>query len=672
MNFQATIVGEDVDGVEEEEESEEEMELNFTDGTDIEFGTKKHSMKTVLEAQQLGDTGKTVDQRVSEILKRKKGKESNSERPRKKRKLAGGPKESTKSWEDLRLSKPLLKALSDLGFERPTPIQVAAIQPSLLNQDILASAQTGSGKTAAFILPVLERMVNRPKSELRTRVLVLTPTRELAAQCYEMTAKLAKYMDLRPCLVLGGLSLKVQEADLRQRPDLVVATPGRMLDHLRNSGGVHLDYVEILILDEADKLLELGFEETLVQIMMHLPKQRQTLLYSATLSDEIEQLASISLLKPKRISVDPFMGLATNLSQEFVRIRKDNEKRREAMVLSLCSRTYKDRVMIFCPTKIKAHKLKIIFALCELKAAELHGNLTQAQRMSALQSFREQEVDYLICTNLVARGIDVPNVQTVINMFFPKNLKTYVHRVGRTARAGKIGTAITLVGEDKRNFLKKLVKEAKTRGETLKSRVIDAAHVEEGYHRIAKLAPDIKQIFQEEMGEKQLRIAEMETNRALNLMVYEEEIKSAPKRTWFMSEKEKKNLRRLTTRIAKGDASVEDMKKPEKPQKSKREKRDYADQKIRAENQRELAIVKGMAASVKAKQKARKPSMALPGKFKAKGRKRRFLIEETAAASRIDGLGEKMAKKLQQEKKVNKSWGQKRKSKHKNRRKGNK
>lgn len=649
------------------EEVEEKIDMEFDNSINFFTEDSRHSISNVLKHQAREKEGKTVDERVRD-LKRKSdvafqnSDEKMQQQPVKKRKIhAEVVPVSKKHWDDLRLSKPIRKALNDLEFERPTPVQFAVIPLALGGTDILGNAQTGSGKTAAFMLPCLERLFLRPKSDLRTRVLVLCPTRELAAQGFEMTEKMGKYLDLRTVLVVGGLSLKVQEASLRNKPDIIVATPGRLLDHLRNSMSVHLDFLEILILDEADKLLELGFKEEIMQILHHLPSDRQTMLFSATLSDEVEELATLSLLRPKRISVDPFMGLAKNLSQEFVRIRGPSEKYREAMVLSLCKRSFHDRVMIFCPTKIKAHRLKIIFSLLDLKSAEIHGNLTQRQRLESLQQFKEGEVNYLICTNLVARGIDVPCVETVINMYFPRDLKTYIHRVGRTARAGRTGCSVTLVGEDKRTFLKELMKEAKTRGETIKSRLIDPKHVQENFECIRNVHIDIKNIVSEEMEEKEIRIAEMEANRAENLIVHEDEIRLKPKRTWFMSERDKKDLKEKTlNKLLKKETPAA---KP-KQTKSKTEKRNHKAQQEIDLREKEMWATKRMAKGALSQQKKKKETDDI-SRGKKKRKTRRYERHDGRSSShRIDKQGEKLSERFEGiGKKVHKAK-KKKKSRH--------
>ncbi|KAK4429398.1 DEAD-box ATP-dependent RNA helicase 28 [Sesamum alatum] len=442
------------------------------------------------------------------------------------------------SFLDLHLSRPLLRACEALGYSKPTPIQAACIPLALTGRDICGSAITGSGKTAAFSLPTLERLLYRPKNRPAIRVLILTPTRELAVQVHSMIGKLAQFLtDIRCCLVVGGLSTKVQEAALRSLPDIVVATPGRMIDHLRNSLSVHLDELAVLILDEADRLLELGFSAEIRELVKMCPKRRQTMLFSATMTEEVDDLIQLSLNKPLRLSADPSTKRPSTLTEEVVRIRRMREGNDEAVLLALCSKTFTSKVIIFSGTKKAAHRLKILFGLAGFKAAELHGDLTQAQRLDALELFRKQQVDFLIATDVAARGLDIIGVQTVINFACPRDLTSYVHRVGRTARAGREGYAVTFVTDNDRSLLKAIVKRA---GSRLKSRIVAEQSIKKWSEIIEQMEDQVSSIFQEEREEMALRKAEMEVAKAENMIAHKDEIYSRPKRTWFVTEKEKK------------------------------------------------------------------------------------------------------------------------------------
>ncbi|KAK1322146.1 DEAD-box ATP-dependent RNA helicase 28 [Acorus calamus] len=441
------------------------------------------------------------------------------------------------SFLELNLSRPLLRACEALGYYKPTQIQAACIPLALTGRDICGSATTGSGKTAAFALPVLERLLFRPKRIPAIRVLVLTPTRELAVQVHSMIEKLAQFTDIRCCLIVGGLSMKVQETGLRSMPDIVVATPGRIIDHLRNSQSVGFEDLAVLILDEADRLLEFGFSAEIRELVHLCPKRRQTMLFSATMTEEIDELVKLSLTKPVRLSADPSTMRPATLTEEVIMIRRMREVNQEAILLAICSNAFTSKVIIFSGTKQTAHRLKIIFGLAGLKAAELHGNLTQVQRLDALELFRKQQVDFLIATDVAARGLDIIGVQTVINFACPQNITSYVHRVGRTARAGREGCAVTFVTENDRSLIKAIRKRANS---TLLERKVAMKSILKWSQIIEQMEEQISAIFLEEREEKALRKAEMEAMKAENMIEHKDEIYSRPKKTWFVTEKEKK------------------------------------------------------------------------------------------------------------------------------------
>ncbi|PSS31244.1 DEAD-box ATP-dependent RNA helicase [Actinidia chinensis var. chinensis] len=482
------------------------------------------------------------------------------------------------SFMELNLSRPLLRACEALGYSKPTPIQAACIPLGLTGRDMCASAITGSGKTAAFALPTLERLLYRPKRAPAIRVLILTPTRELAVQVHSMIQKLAQFTDIRCCLVLGGLSTKTQEAALRSMPDIVVATPGRMIDHLRNSMSIDLDDLAVLILDEADRLLELGFNAEIRELVRLCPKRRQTMLFSATMTEEVDELIKLSLNRPLRLSADPSTKRPATLTEEVVRIRRMREVNQESVLLALCSKTFTSKVIIFSGTKQAAHRLKILFGLVGFKAAELHGNLTQTQRLDALELFRKQQVEFLIATDVAARGLDIIGVQTVINFVCPRDLTGYVHRVGRTARAGREGYAVTFVTDNDRSLLKAIAKRA---GSKLKSRIVAEQSITKWSQIIEQMEDQVAEILQEEREEMALRKAEMEATKAENMIAHRDEILSRPKRTWFVTEKEKKLVaKEAKASVEKGKSSgnqvisaqeAEDLKMKEK-RKREREK----------------------------------------------------------------------------------------------------
>lgn len=286
---------------------------------------------------------------------------------------------SSKSFQGMSLSRPILRGLASVGFSEPTPIQKKTIPIALLGKDVVGGAVTGSGKTAAFIIPILERLLYRPRKIPTSRVVILMPTRELAVQCFQVVTKLAGFTDITFCQMVGGFSLREQESVLRSRPDVIIATPGRFIDHMRNSASFTVDTLEILVLDEADRMLEDGFADELNEILTTIPKSRQTMLFSATMTDQVDKLIRVGLNRPVRLMVDAKKQTVGTLVQEFVRLRPGREDKRLGYLLHLCENVYTEKVIIFFRQKKEAHRVRVIFGLCGLKATELHGNMTQEQ-----------------------------------------------------------------------------------------------------------------------------------------------------------------------------------------------------------------------------------------------------------------------------------------------------
>lgn len=283
------------------------------------------------------------------------------------------------SFQNYNLSRPILRGLAAVGFTNPTPIQRKAIPVALLGKDVVGGAVTGSGKTGAFLIPILERLLYRPRKVPTSRVAILMPTRELAVQCYNVATKLATYTDITFCQLIGGFSLREQENILKKRPDIIIATPGRFIDHMRNSASFTVDTLEILVLDEADRMLEDGFADELNEILTTIPKSRQTMLFSATMTDSVDKLIRVGLNRPVRLMVDSKKQTVGTLVQEFVRLRPGREDKRLASLVHLCQQVYTSRVIIFFRQKKEAHRVRVIFGLFGLKAAELHGSMSQEQ-----------------------------------------------------------------------------------------------------------------------------------------------------------------------------------------------------------------------------------------------------------------------------------------------------
>jgi len=283
------------------------------------------------------------------------------------------------SFASMTLSRPIQKGLAAIGFTEPTPIQSKTIPIAMQGKDVVGGAETGSGKTAAFLIPILERLLYRPKKVPTTRVAIFMPTRELAVQCFNVATKLASFTDISFALLAGGFSSREQEAMLKTRPDVVIATPGRFIDHMHNTAAFQVEHLEILVLDEADRMLEEGFESQLNEILTTIPKSRQTMLFSATMTSTVDKLISIGMDKPVRLMVDAKKHTVAGLTQEFIRLRMGKEDKRLAYLMYICEKIYTDRVIIFFRQKKEAHRVRVVFALCGMKASELHGNMSQEQ-----------------------------------------------------------------------------------------------------------------------------------------------------------------------------------------------------------------------------------------------------------------------------------------------------
>ena len=485
-----------------------------------------------------------------------------------------GPVEPN-AFAEMNLSRPLLKAVVALGFTVPTRIQKRCVPLALAGHDICASAVTGSGKTAAYLLPLLERLLYKPTgpSGAAIRAIILVPTRELAAQVHSMATQLSIFCAgrIRAALVVGGLSLKAQEAELRSRPDIVIATPGRLLDHIRNSLAVHVDDVDVLVLDEADRLLDMGFEAELTEIVKACPVGRQTLLFSATMTARVEDLARLSLRRPVRVEADALHDMASKLVQEFVRVRTGRERDREPMLLALLDRSFTGGgILVFTGKKHQAHRLAILLGLAGLSVAELHGNLTQRARLEALEHFRTGQADILVATDLAGRGLDIAGVRVVINDEMPRDLSTYVHRVGRTARAGRAGVSVTLVNEVSRSLMKEVVKRAAL---NVRARAIPPDVVAAYRAKIEAMEDDVAHVLKAETDEKSMRLAETQLARAENMLEHEDEIAARPARSWVLTGKEKEAVRTASAARVRGE---EDPKKAAKDDESARAPRPKA------------------------------------------------------------------------------------------------
>ncbi len=353
-------------------------------------------------------------------------------------------------FSDLGLDPQILSAVQKAGYEEPTPIQEQAIPPVLLGRDVLGCAQTGTGKTAAFALPMLQRLDGLAGKEPKTRALVLTPTRELASQIGESFATYGADLDLYHTVIFGGVSEKPQIGELRRGVDMIVATPGRLLD-LMQQGHVKLDDIAIFVLDEADRMLDMGFLPDVKRIIAKLPKKRQTLFFSATMPPDIRQLADQLLVDPVSVAVTPPATTVERIDQHVFFVDKGNKPR---LLIEILKRDPAiQHTLVFTRTKHGANRLVEQLGKSGLPAAAIHGNKSQGARERALGAFKKGELRLLVATDIAARGIDVDGISHVINYDLPNVPETYVHRIGRTARAGADGIALSFCDSEEREFL---------------------------------------------------------------------------------------------------------------------------------------------------------------------------------------------------------------------------
>ena len=352
-------------------------------------------------------------------------------------------------FNQLGLSAELLRAVEERGYSEATPIQQQAIPHILEGHDLLAGAQTGTGKTAGFALPLLQRLQYGKDNRRKIRALVLTPTRELAAQVGESVRDYGRYLPFKTCVIFGGVSINTQISRLRKGVDVVVATPGRLLDHMQQ-GTIDLSAVEVLVLDEADRMLDMGFIRDIRKVLKVLPKERQNLLFSATFSREIKQLAASTLNSPAEIQVAQENTTADKVSQIVYPV--DKNRKRELLSHRIGKENWQ-QVLVFTRTKHGANRLATQLESDGITATAIHGNKSQGARTRALQDFKNGSVRVLVATDLAARGLDIQRLPHVVNYELPHVPEDYVHRIGRTARAGYEGAAVSLVCVDELRLL---------------------------------------------------------------------------------------------------------------------------------------------------------------------------------------------------------------------------
>lgn len=349
--------------------------------------------------------------------------------------------ENIVSFIDFHLAKPINMALNELGFTTPTQIQKEAIPLILKGNDVCASAITGSGKSLAFLIPIINKLLNYRGSK-GPHAFIMSPTRELAQQLHKVCLSISHKSHVSSALVIGGVSDEEQKSLLDPVPDILIGTPGRFIDTLFNSKVLTLEHVKIFVLDEADRLLGKGFESQLYTIISKLPEKHQTLLFTATMDEKVAKLAEKIQKSSEKINVNPYMEINKDILLQFVRVKK--EEQRLPTIVVLCQNLCKKKTIIFFPTKELVHHVHLLFNEINIKSGELHADMAPTARKQSIEDFRNNKIKILLASDLAARGIDIPDIEYVLNYSIPNELDRFIHRVGRTGRAGKKGTAISL------------------------------------------------------------------------------------------------------------------------------------------------------------------------------------------------------------------------------------
>ena len=533
-----------------------------------ELGITKNKSEKKEENEKTNNDNKNKKKEMSLIEEENENEEEIDENPYFRDKFENALFAKGMSFTNFNLSKLIIKALSELEYYIPTKVQEKVIPIALNGHDIFVNSETGSGKTACFLLPIVQRIIlsrsakentkkNKNKNDsnnsqtIQNQALIIVPTRELALQCNEMLKKFLKYIDLNYVFLCGGLSVENQLNQMKNKiPDIIITTPGRLLDLIYNSSNISLEHVNILVLDEADKLLELGFKDAIFEILELIKKNRnrQTLLFSATLNPKLLDLGDHALNNPIKIKIAQ-SAILTNLSQSIVRLRfsnleQNNYEKRMAYLISIIKQKKLNRTIIFFNTKQDCHKCILFFKKFGLEScAELHGNISQTERIKSLDDFQKGNVKFLLATDIAGRGIDIEKVRCVINFQMPLIGDRYIHRVGRTARKGYIGEAITICDDKERLVLKKIFKKEKIEI-NVKPIKINNQEIKDMYKKIMGFKNEIEEKIVDEKTEQQLEMAEKDIEKTMNIKLHQNEIKSRPKKKWYETTKEKRKKAR--------------------------------------------------------------------------------------------------------------------------------
>lgn len=439
------------------------------------------------------------------------------------------------SFTDFNLSRLILKGCAKLEFFKPTKVQEKVIPLVLKGLDVLVNSETGSGKTACYLLPILQHIISHKQSNTPIKALVLLPTRELAFQCGAMLKAFTEFLDITYVSICGGMSAENQSNILKNHPDVILATPGRLIDMIYNYKSLDLQFINILVLDEADKLLELGFKDAIMELinLMKNNGNRQTLLFSATLNPKIIDLGKDALKRPVKIKMVR-SAILSNLKQSIVRMKFKQEEndenlyeKRFSYLLYLLSSNKRKRTIIFFNTKKECHKAFVILGKFNIKAAEIHSDIPQTDRLQSLEDFQNNKINYLLATDIAGRGIDIEKVRCVINFQMPMLIDRYVHRIGRTARKGYMGEAITICDDGDRQKLKGIAKKEKYKLDLVK---IDNNDIRKYYKQVVFDKEAVDQVVENDEVDKELREADKEVGRAINLKLHSKEIMNRPKK----------------------------------------------------------------------------------------------------------------------------------------------